>query len=148
MAGLKFMAQSPEIASGTAKKTLVQIKAATNQRVIVREVSVSFKGTSNTASPVLVQVIRQSTTGTMTGFTPVKYDSAMGETLQTTAQHTATAEPTTTDILMSEEVHPQGAYTWQAPFGGELPVKGGEYLGIAVTAAADVTCVARFNCEE
>lgn len=148
MAGINAVAQSPEISSGTAKKTLLQITAPTNQRLKIREISVAFKGTSNTAAPVLVEVARQSTAGTMTSLTPQKWNPADDETLQGTAQHTATAEPTETAVIMREEVHPQGAYTWQAPFGGEIIVPGGGRLGIAVTAAADVSSLARLVYEE
>jgi hypothetical protein len=49
---------------------------------------------------------------------------------------------------MGEEVHPQCGYTWQAPFGGELVIKGGDRLGISVTAGADVNAKARMIFEE
>jgi len=148
MAGVKFFVQSPEISTGTALKTLLQVTAPTNQRVKVSELSISFKGTSNTAAPIKCDVARQSTAGTMTGLTPTKLDSGVAETIQSTAQHTATSEPTLTANLMTEEVHPQGAFSWQAPFGGELIVAGGSRIGLAVTAAADVTASARMTCEE
>jgi hypothetical protein len=148
MAGVLAVAQTAEIATGTSKKTLLQIVAATNVRVKVKEFSVAFKGTSNTAAPILVEVTRQSTAGTMSALTPQKVDLDGDETLQTTAQHTATAEPTETAALMREQVHPQGGYTWQAPFGAEIVVNGGDRLGIAVTAGADVNAVARVVFEE
>jgi len=148
MAGVKAVAQTGEIATGTAKKTLLQLVAASNHRALVKEISVSFKGTSNTAAPILVQVLRQTDAGTMTALTPLKLNESDGETLQTTAQHTATAEPTGTSEVMGEEVHPQGGYTWQAPFGGEIVVKGGNRLGIAVTAGADVSAKVRIIFEE
>lgn len=148
MAGIKAVAQTGEIATGTAKKTLLQIVAASNHRTLVKEISVSFKGTANTAAPILVQVLRQTSAGTMTAFTPQKMNEADDETLQTTAQHSATVEPDGTSEVMGEEVHPQGGYTWQAPFGGEIVIKGGARLGIAVTAGADVTAKARIIFEE
>jgi hypothetical protein len=148
MAGVKAVAQTAEIATGTAKKTLLQLVAASNHRALVKEISVSFKGTSNTAAPILVQVLRQTDAGTMTSLTPAKLNTADDETLQTTAQHTATAEPTGTSEVMGEEVHPQGGYTWQAPFGGEIVVPGGGRIGIAVTAGADVSAKARIIFEE
>ena len=148
MAGLKAVAQTVEIATGTSKKTLIQLVAAANHRTLVKEFSIAFDGTSNTAAPILVEVARQTTAGTMTSLTPVKIDADADETLQTTAQHTATAEPTEGDVIMRENVHPQGGYTWQAPFGGELVVNGGDRLGIAVTAAATVNAVVRMIFEE
>lgn len=148
MAGVSFAAVTPEIATGTSLITLLQIVAAANQRVKVRELSVSFTGVTNTSLPILVKIVRQTTAGTMSALTPKKWNESDGETLQTTAQSSATSEPTTTDVIMAEEVHPQGGYTWQAPFGGEITVKGGNRLGISVTAAASVNAVARVVGEE
>ena len=148
MAGVKAVAQTGEIATGTSAKTLLQLIAATNQRVKIKEFSVSFKGTSNTAAPIKVALVRQTDAGTMSALSPVKMNEADDETLQTTAQHTATAEPTGSTEVMGEEVHPQSGYTWQAPFGGEIVVKGGNRLGLVVTAGADVNAKARFVFEE
>jgi hypothetical protein len=148
MAGIKAVAQTGEIATGTAKKTLLQVAAASNHRALVKEISVSFKGTANTAAPILVQVLRQTTAGTMTALTPQKMNESDDETLQTTAQHSATVEPDGASEVMGEEVHPQGGYTWQAPFGGEIAIRGGDRLGIAVTAGADVNAKARMIFEE
>ncbi|MFQ5410227.1 MAG: hypothetical protein ACE5FI_17590 [Anaerolineales bacterium] len=148
MAGILAVAQTAEVATGTAKKTLMQLVAAANHRVLIKEISISFDGTSNTAAPIIVQVLRQTTAGTMSALTPVAIDEAIDETLQTTAQHTATVEPTGAIEVMGEQVHPQGGYTWQAPFGGEIVVIGGNRLGIAVTAGADVNAKVRVVFEE
>lgn len=148
MAGILAVAQTAEVTSGVAKKTILQLVAAANHRVKVKEISVSFKGTSGSATPVLVQVLRQSDAGTMSSLTPKKFNEADDETLQTTAQHTASSEPTGTDEVMGEEIHPQGGWTWQAPFGGEIIVPGGDRLGIAVTAAESQTVKARAVFEE
>lgn len=148
MAGIGFKCNTAEIATGTSAKTLLQVVAASNHRITVNEWSISFKGTSNTASPILVEVLRQTTAGTMSALTPVKADSADDETLQTTAQHTATSEPTASDVLDRVLVHPQQGYTWVATPGKELVVPGGGRLGVRVTAAADVNAVATIKGEE
>src|SRR5262249_36787477 len=115
MAGVRFKATKSGVSTGTSAKTLMQIVAAANHGVPIDEVSISFQGTSNSASPIRVRVLRQTTTGTMSALTPVKDPDDTDETLQTTAQHTATAEPTASDVLIEEYVHPQAGYTWQAP---------------------------------
>ena len=148
MAGVKGTAQTAEITTGTSKITLLQIVAAANVRALVKEISVSFKGVTNTDAPILVQVHRQTSAGTMSALTLNKMNEGDDETLQTTGLHTATAEPTTGAEVLGEEVHPQGGYTWQAPFGGEIVVKGGNRLGIAVTAAVSVSAKARIVFEE
>lgn len=148
MAGILATAQTPEITTGTGKITLLQLVAPANQRLRVKEISVSFKGVVNTDAPILVQVLRQTTAGTMTALTPQKMNENDGETLQATAQHTASSEPTGSTEVMGEEVHPQGGFLWQAPFGGELIVKGGNRVGIAVTAGASTSAKARMIFEE
>lgn len=104
MAGVRFAGSQTEISTGTSVKTLLQVVAATNQRVLIKEWSMSFKGTSNTAAPILAEALVQSTAGTMTSLTLVLINAADNETLQTTAQHTATAEPTAGNVLMREEI--------------------------------------------
>jgi hypothetical protein len=151
MAGLRFTLQTAEVNTGTSKKTALQLLAGANTRVKVKEISISFKGTTNTASPIIVEVLRQ--TGAGSGgdvLTPTKIDADAGETLQTTALKDIDGSTQPTDVaeLLGEEVHPQGGYTWQAPFDGELIVNGGDRLGIAVTAAATVACKVRMICEE
>ena len=148
MAGVLASLQTGEIASGTSAKTILQLIAAANHRAKVKEVSVSFKGTSGSASPVLVEVVRQTDAGTMSSLTAKKFNEGDDETLQTTGQHTATVEPSGSDVVLSEEVHPQGGWTWQASFGGEIAVKGGSRLGLRVTAAEDQTVVGRMVFEE
>jgi hypothetical protein len=148
MAGVGFKITKSAVATGTAAKTIIQVVAAANHAVLIKEMSVAFAGTSNTAAPILVEVVRQTDAGTSTALTPVKDPDDSAETLQSTARHTATAEPTTTDVLMSEYVHPQTGYTWQAPFGQAIKVGGGDRVGIRVTAGADISSSARMVCEE
>jgi len=148
MSGVRLRAVTGEIATGTSAKTLLQLVAASNHAVIVDEISISFKGTSNTASPIRVRILRQTTAGTMSALTLVKDPDDVDETLQTTGQHTATFEPTAGDVLLAEEVHPQTGYTWQAPFGRAIKIGGGDRLGIEVLAGADVNAICRASMEE
>ena len=147
MSAVRFVANTGEIATGTSAKTLLQLIAASNHRIIIKELSVSFKGTSNTAAPILVRLCVQTDAGTMSSLTLVKQGD-WGETLEASAQHTATVEPTTTSVFLAEEVHPQTGFTWQAPHAGEIHVPGGTRVGVVVTAGADVNAIARMICEE
>ena len=137
-----------EIATGTAAKTLVQLIAPANHRLRVVSYKISFKGTSATAAPIKVRLLRQSTAGTMSALTPVKLDDSIAETLLATAQHTATAEPTAGDVLESIEVHPQSGYEKIFAYGEEPIVGGGDRIGIEVTAGADVSAIAEIQYEE
>lgn len=150
MAGLYFTAVCPEAAFSNVAKSMLQITAPTNQRVKVREWSVSYIGISNTAQPILTQIMTGATSaGTSSSLTPAKWNLSDQETIQTTAANTFTVEPTGTLVaIQSEEVHPQTGYTWQAPFGGEIMVQGGTRLTMRVTAAAGTSLSARFLAEE
>lgn len=148
MAGVRWNAVTGEIATGTAAKTLLQVVAASNHRIKIDRLSVSFKGTSATDAPIKVRVLRQTTAGTMSSLTLTKGNDSDDETLQTTAQHTATAEPAAGDVLESKEVHPQTGYELILPLGQEIIVKGGGRLGIEVTAGVSVSAIAEMHGEE
>jgi hypothetical protein len=155
MAGLIFSCTTSEITpTSGAQRTLLQIASPANQRVKVKEWSVSFQGTSNTATPAQVQVMRQSTAGTggsSADAAPQKWDDDQGETIQSSSLSAATAfsaEPTYGAVLQTENVHTQSGFCWQAPVGGEILLKGGDRLAIVVNEAAGVPTVARFVCEE
>lgn len=148
MAGCRFKGSVSAVSTGTSLKTIMQIVAASNHAVMIDEISISFQGTSNTASPILVKITRQTDAGTMSSLTLVKDPDDWDETIQTTAQHTATAEPTAGSTIMEEYVHPQTGYTWQAPHGKGIKIGGGDRIGITVTAGASVSCAARVAGEE
>ena len=147
MAGVFFRAVRDAIASGTALKTLVQLIAATNVRVRINRIIISTDGGTSSAVPILITLAKQTSAGTLTGLTLVKNTSADPETLQTTAGHTATAEPTTTDIYDYVRIHPQGG-RWEYVPNTPLYVPGGTRFGILVTAAATVNCTVTVECEE
>jgi len=148
MARIRVHAGQNGIATGTSVKTLIQIVAAANHRVAVTEVGIGFHGVTNTHEPILVELLRQTTAGTMSALTPVKKDASADETLQTTAQHTATAEPTAGDVLKSWPVHPQTGVIWQPPSGDEILVPGGGRLGLRVTAANSINADVYMDFEE
>lgn len=149
MAGLRVRANTAQIATGTALKTILQIVAAANHRIVIPRISISFEGVTPTDAPIDVQIMRQSTAGTDPGgaLTLTKDNDSDDETIQTTAQYgpagTWTAEPTAGDVLDRRLVHPQG----RADF-GPFTVKGGGRLGVVVTAAVSIDCIASAAIEE
>lgn len=149
MAGLNCIAETAEVALVAATaKTVLQIVAPTNQRGRVKEWGVYFDGTSPTAEPVVVEVLYQTTAGTMTALTVEKEDQSQTETVQFTAQHTATAEPTSGAFVRRKNVHPQGGFEWVAPMGDEINVGGGKRLAIRCTAPANVNVIAYMRFDE
>src|SRR3990172_7079678 len=149
MAAFQGIAQTAEVAlSAATAKTVIQLVAATNHRVKVLRWGVFFDGVSVSAEPVQVRLLRQTTAGTMSSLTPVKLDDSLAETLQTTSQHTATAEPTAGDVVDVVEVHPQSGYEIIYPLGQEVIIGGGDRFGIEFTAPAGVNVRAKIVFEE
>jgi hypothetical protein len=131
-----------EITTGTATETMVQVVAAANHPIRLLEWRISFQGTDNLAAPIKVELVKQTDAGTASALTPVKISRHDGHTLQTTAQSVVTAEPTTTDVLWSMFVHPQGGVIYTVPWPEEFVVPGGERVGLRVVSpAAAVDCV-------
>lgn len=149
MAAFQGIAATAEVALAAATaKTVVQIVAPSNHRVKILGWGVFFDGIAGTAAPVEVTLSRQSTAGTMSSLTPAKRDDSLAETLQVTAQHTATAEPTTGDTVDSIEVHPQSGFEIVYPLGQEVICGGGDRIGIVCTAPAIVNVRAKIIFEE
>jgi hypothetical protein len=137
-----------EIALGAATaKTILQIVAPANQRLDLRSFSVSFDGTSAAAEGVQVELMRQTSAGTMTAATPVK-DGAGAETIQATAQKNATSEPTSGDILRRYDIDPDVGGYERVFDKRELEVLGGTRLGIRCTAPAAVNVTGHLTWEE
>ena len=149
MADLFFTAQTAEVALVAATvKTVLQVVSPANHRVRLKRWKVAFDGVAATAEPVQVELLRQTTAGTMSALTPVGSDDSISEAIQSTAQHTATAEPTAGDILDSVEVHPQSGYEVIYPDGWEKKIGGGDRMAIRCTAPANVNVRAQMDCEE
>lgn len=147
MAGINIVANPGEVTTGTSAKTVLQVVAASNHRVKIKRWGITCKGAVSTDPPVLVRLLRQTTAGTMTALTPKKLGDYT-ETVQTTAQHTATGEPTAGDVLAIREVHPQAGYYEILPFGDETLIPGGGRVGIEVTATVSISVVPEIVMEE
>lgn len=145
MAGVGFHVNTAAIATGTNLKTLLQVIAATNQRIMINRVSINFAGTASDGVPIPVDILRQTSAGTMSALTPKKANDADDETLQVTAQHTSTGEPVAGDILYSILVHPQTSHTWVFAPDEEIPIGGGDRLGLRVHAAAGINARASMS---
>ena len=148
MAGITAIAQSSEIAlTAATAKTVLQVVAAANHKIKILRWGVFFDGTSATAEPVQVRLLRQTDAGTTSALTPTK-QTTDSETLQTTARHTATAEPTGSDVLDICEVHPQSGYEVVLTPDNYIWAAGGGRIGIECTAPAGVNVRAKIVFEE
>lgn len=141
-----WAATADAVATGTAVKTILQVAAAAQERLVIDELSITFDGTTATATPVLVQLVAQSTAGTGgTTVTPTEPDQASGTATVTALKGPAgtwTAEPTTGDVLREWRVPPTSGLVLQFPLGKQPRSAVGGRLAIRVTAAATVNATA------
>lgn len=152
MAGLLCNVTSGEVALVAATaKTVLQIKAAANQRVLLRSLKIMGKAAAGgTDTPVKVRFTRSTANfGTLTAATPNKANPSNAETIQTTCGSNATVEPTTpTDGGVMYEISPQSGVIEFYPPGLELHVPGGNALNIECTSAATPTLTITATFEE
>jgi hypothetical protein len=140
MAAIQVRTATGSVAlTASTAKTALQIVAPSNQRLKLTNFSVSFDGTTNTATPVQVRVLRQTTAGTMSAATVVLVEKELSETIQSSAQYNATAEPTAGDVLRQFTVPAfMGQYEVFYPYGQEILIQGGGRLGFECNAPANV----------
>lgn len=153
MAGiLASLITGAEVAlAANTPKTVLQITAPTNQRLLLKKIGFFFDGVSSTGEPSVVKLIKQSTAGSGGTSASPAMIGAGSETLQATGLYGITTEPTATATLDIWEIHPQQG--WQEMISLDLPypVLGGTRMGIQVTlpvGATAINCHAKFVYEE
>lgn len=152
--GTLYSAWSGEKATGTALKTFIQIVAPSTMDIVVREIYAGQKrAPSNTAdTPVLLTVMRQTTAGTpgagSASLTPRELGPQSGRAANFTGVDAPTAawtgEPTAGDHMIHRYFPVAQGYTWQ----GFILVPRSGRLGICLTSATDITCLAEVIVEE
>ncbi len=150
MSGIPWSLTTSEIIcpAGTPKTVLQIITPSSHHRIQGLGWGVYFDSTSVQAQPAQVRLLRQTSVGTMTGVALQADDTGMPETIQSSAAVNATSEPTAGTVLKRIEVHPQTGYEYLWPMGREQPFRGGEKVGIEVTAVDTVNAVGWFWAEE
>lgn len=136
------------LAAATAETVLQLIGHASCKAKIV-EWGVSFDGTSATAEPVRVRLLRQTTAGTATAASEVAWDPD-NPTASCAGFHSFTAEPTSGDVLVDLDVHPQAGIIVQYPLGREPVIDNStaSRMGLVLTAPAIVNAAAWLVWEE
>lgn len=126
----------------TAAETLLQVVAASNKGLSIVRWGISFNGTSASDVPVKVDLVRVTSAGTSSAFTPLKMDPSSDAALAT-ARTSHTAEPTIGDVLERYLVTPySGLLVMQYAFDERIKVAANGRLGIRCTAGAAVNATA------
>jgi hypothetical protein len=152
MAGVLFHVNSGEVALvASAAKSCLQVKAAANQRVLVKGLRIMGKQPAGGTDAVVKVRMTRSTAnfGTFSAATPNKANPSNGETIQTTCGSNASAEPTSpTDGGILWEIQPQsGVIEFYAP-GLEIHVPGGQSVQFEATSTGTPTLTITATCEE
>jgi hypothetical protein len=132
---------------GATAKTVIQLVTGATRKIWVKEVAIGFKSVTATDVPVLVQLVRQSTAGTMSAVTP-NPDVEGHPAAISTAQENATAEPTSGAVVKEWLITPIGGQlVYQLPLGDEIEMAVSSKLGLLVTAPQAESCRAyiKFN---
>jgi hypothetical protein len=135
--------------SGGTAKTILQLVAPANQACMMKKIHVTSDGTSSTATPGLIRLYRQTTAGTMSSLSPVKYPRGdEGETLQSTGQYNATAEPTAGDLDWGFHCHPQLGFIYEWAYGDQMKIGGGGRAGLYLNYPAAVNAQPTMHYDE
>ena len=135
----KYVANADAVAlAATTAKTVLQIATPATIRARICALTVGFDGVTAANPAVLVELLRQTTAGTMTGVTPAALESGAPASL-VTAQKTATAEPTASTVIQTWRLTPIGGLLVIPFYGDEQPTLGvSSWMGIRCTASAIV----------
>lgn len=122
MAGLETSLnfEDVQLAAAGSWKTVVSVKAPTNQMVRVKTIAISGEGTAGDAKPVECRLVRVTAdSGTGTASTPIKLNNALTATVQAAGRVNFTAEPTesgTSPYMYPFKFHPQGSFVFEKSF--------------------------------
>lgn len=140
---MQGIAEVKNVNTGVTTLTLMQLVAATNHRVEVIEIGISFDGINNTHKPIDVDVLRQTSAGTSSALTLHKADDSLGDSFDVTALKTFTAEPTDGALIPRPwHVHPQTGLIYPVPSDAPIWIGAGDRLGLRVLAANAVEATA------
>lgn len=143
------------VTTGTAIKTLLQVKPGTTQVARVKEYGISFDG-SAAATPGIIELCVTDVAATVTAHVAAgihKQDSAAlasGDPTTnlfavgtTSTGYTATAEGSITAIRMFDAQHiaPTNQYVIQCPLGVEWVINPSEFMRIRVKFGAAVNAI-------
>jgi len=132
---------SVALSAGVAKTVLQYASPNANTLSVIQEVLVSFDGTSNSAVPVTVQLLRKTAAATVTAATRVKTkdtSTALATDVAATGTN-ASAEGTDGAVLADMFIHPQAGVIYTMPLpDGEIEVPGSGIVAVKANAPAAV----------
>lgn len=135
------------LAAATAK-TVVELATGSTIDNAVLSLDISFNGATSTATPVLVEIITSTATGTGTAGTLNRVGQNQGRAALTTAKTNLTVEGTGPTVVWSWYVPPTSGLSYVWPLGRELAMPPSKFLGVRCTAPAAVSAACTVVVEE
>lgn len=143
MAALYVVQTGKTACASAALKVAVDIKAASGTTCKLVAFDCTFDGTSATATPILLELVKESTASATTGsaFTPVQVGGGQTRTAQFTARINDTADGTNTSVLAAWLIPPTSGFSYQFPLGREVEIgpfgtAADTYLALRITTVA------------
>jgi hypothetical protein len=135
--------------SAATAKSVIELGTGAADRCRIVQWSVTFDGTSATATPVKVEVGRFSAAvTTASSFTPVKLDAAEGAAAITAKHSTSTEGAGTADAVEIYRVPPTSGMVLQYPLGREWVIGTSGFWRMRLTAAATVNATVQVTWDE
>jgi hypothetical protein len=152
MAGLMLLGNSGEVTLvASTAKSLLQIKAPANQRVVVHSIRMTGQqAAGGTDTPLKLRMTRSTANfGTFSPVTPGKQNPSDGETVQSTWGSNASVEPTSpTDSGLWWNWQPQAGIIEFLPPGMKIEIPGGQSVQFEATSGATPIVLLTIGAEE
>ena len=133
--------------TAATEKTLVQLTSGAAMITALTGLDITFDGTVNNATPVIVKIITVSTAGVGTARNPIKTKDTSTALLGTgTENHSA--EGANANIMKIFHVHPQAGVVYPIPMRDEIEMAASTRMAIKVTAPAAVNALVTLYGEE
>jgi|SRR5262245_29096439 len=139
------------LVAATPKTVLQLVSPNANMLEVLQELLVTFDGTSNTAEPVNIQVLRKTAAATVTAQARAKTKDTSTALVTDSANtgYNASAEGTDGAVLALFHIHPQAGTIYPFPLpDGEIEVAGSGIIAVKITAPANVNCLVTLFGEE
>ena len=123
--------------TASTAETVIQTVTGSTRKLQWIGFTVSFASVTSTETPVLIEILTQTTAGTASAATPVALVQTDPAAIFT-AQHTFTAEPTAGTVIRALRLTPiGGTIVYNFPPGQEIEQSVSTRIGLRLTAGAN-----------
>ena len=152
MSGIEWTFTTSEVMiPANRATTMLQIQTPSSHHAVnLKEYTFTFDSASGALEGIYCRLLRQTTTGSMTGASPQHVIDGRRETIQSSIGVIATSggEPTAGVAYKAWEINPQAGYEYTSPYREEVNIAGGNKCGFEFTAPNTVNVVIAIKVDE